>query len=385
MSLLMAFKDIFKRNKQNSKDGNQKEQSKHVAQDGETVMRGFLGDADERTKVAGGITTIFITCVLIFVVMIFWNIKGFGDYRYIVRTNTTPPGTEMAFSQSEAPVMLDGVWTDKNRDVIVARIGYAEQSNQMLSTTGANYEIGLMAENPLAEKEKSDKETHLAMSYGILGTQGDGYLIMTGNFEEKAYQIIIRNYVNLATGETQYATNTAGDSVVADPDSNEMARMLAEYESDDLDTETGIVTNEDVENDRIETPDFINFRVNPYSPNTVVYDGSFLDEEGNLDYDEIIRATSISTIENDTRNKINTSRKNIEGYQAQVQEYTNRLQANPNDSGASGGLESAYANIEIEKSNIAQFIQQLDVLQNTSFKQSDFGDIQETMNFYPAG
>lgn len=317
--------------------------------------------------------------------MIFWNIKGFGDYRYIVRTNTTPPGTEMAFSQSEAPVMLDGVWTDKNRDVIVARIGYAEQSNQMLSTTGANYEIGLMAENPLAEKEKSDKETHLAMSYGILGMQGDGYLIMTGNFEEKAYQIIIRNYVNLATGETQYATNTAGDSVVADPDSNEMARMLAEYKSDDLDTETGIVTNEDVENDRIETPDFVNFRINPYSPNTVVYDGSFLDEEGNLDYDEIIRATSISTIENDTRNKINTSRKNIEGYQAQVQEYTNRLQANPNDSSASSGLESAYANIEIEKSNIAQFIQQLDVLQNTSFKQSDFGDIQETMNFYPAG
>src|SRR5699024_11275215 len=54
-------------------------------------------------------------------------------------------------------------------------------ARNQLSTKGKNYRLYLVSE----EEGKPDVE----MQYGILGTQGDGFLFIKGDLGERAYQV----------------------------------------------------------------------------------------------------------------------------------------------------------------------------------------------------
>src|SRR5699024_5326244 len=157
-------------------------------------------------------------------------------------------------------------------------------------------------------------------------------------------------------------TSTTSGMDIASQSNNELAQLLSEYQTDDLNTETGIISNQDVESTRIDIQDYINFRINPYSQATNVYEGSFTNEDGSIDYNEIVHVTSIERVQNDLKAGINASRRNIAEQNLLIDEYTTRLQENPNNATAQQGMEDATTSIRNEKSNIAQSIIELEAL-----------------------
>src|SRR5699024_3948285 len=83
------------------------------------MFRGLLGDRDYRTK-QGLINALIViasfACIVLGVVL---TMSGFASRQEYMRTNTTPSGEELKFSNSEAKLNFGGAWTDKNRDVTV--------------------------------------------------------------------------------------------------------------------------------------------------------------------------------------------------------------------------------------------------------------------------
>ncbi|MCW0998231.1 flagellar biosynthesis protein FliS, partial [Streptococcus anginosus] len=87
---------------------------------------------------------------------------------------------------SEAKLKFGGAWTDKNRDVTVVKLGYNKKAREELSTKGTQYKLFVVDNDNKIQK-------HAKISYGILGTQGDGFLIIDGKLDKKAYQIVMTN------------------------------------------------------------------------------------------------------------------------------------------------------------------------------------------------
>lgn len=357
------------------KDDEEVDPDGYIAEGGRTVMRGMFGDSDKRTRASAGILIATLVCVFGLMFAFIGGAVGYSNYRYVVRTNTTPTGTEMVFNESGAEVELRSVWTDAERDVVIAQLNYSQSAYDRLSASGLNYEVGMLVESP------EDGPDGMTMRYGLLGTEGDAYLIITGEFEPKAYQIIVRNMANLS-GTTTTSTTSGMD--IASQNNNDLAQLLSEYQTDDLNTETGIISNQDVESTRIDIPDYINFRINPYSPATNVYEGSFTNEDGTIDYNEVVHVTSIERVQNDFKARINNSRRSITEQNLLIDEYTTRLQENPNNTTAMQGLEDATTSIRNEKANIAQYIIELEALDDVVYSKQDFGIMQEQGLWYPA-
>ena len=115
-----------------------------------------------------------------------------------------------------------------------------------------------------------------------------------------------------------------------------------------------------------------------------MYEGSFLNDDGAVDYNEVVHVTSIERVQNDLRAGINVSRRNIAEQNLLIDEYTTRLQENPNNATAQQGMEDATTSIRNEKSNIAQSIIELEALDDVVYSKQDFGTMQEQGLWYPA-
>src|SRR5699024_11230347 len=98
-------------------------------------------------------------CIVLGVVL---TLSGFASRRVLFRSNTTPAGEELKFSNSEAKLNFGGAWTDKKRDVTVVKLQYNKKAREELSTKGTQYKLHIVDDsNKVQDKIK--------MSYGILG------------------------------------------------------------------------------------------------------------------------------------------------------------------------------------------------------------------------
>ena len=123
--------------------------------------------------------------------------------------------------------------------------------------------------------------------------------------------------------------------------------------------------------------DFINFRVNPYSKNTTVYDGSFLDEKGDIDYNKIIHEVGVKRLVKDTDTQIKLTKEKIQEIEKGVAEFTDRLLNKPDDQNASQDLETAQKALADEKANLERFEEQKSFLNDSKFTKENFGDARQ--------
>lgn len=338
-----------------------------------SVLGGVFGDKDKRTKkgVRSLITT--ATAVGLMTVGLIGTKIQLNKYNYFLVNNTTPIGTDLTFASSKAVVSIDDVWTDSNKELTVVKLKYNDSAYQLLSSNGKNYNLYM------ATKQK-DRPKKLEISYGMLGTDGNGFLFLKGQLEEKAYQVFLANQVKHISANSGGADSSKEISAINEKES--MARSLAKYSTSDVD-ENGIFSNfmSNTENNDEQVPDNINFRINPYSMTTNIYNGSFLDKDGEIDYAKVVSVTSIQEVIEKLEKQISDREDEIKKMDATISEYQDRLEENPKDVSARTNIASLKSKTKQEKEKLRVDKTTLISYKDTSFNEKSFGKVQTKFEY----
>ena len=367
------FNKSKSKKKNNHKKGKNKKRVTVTDSDRYVVIGGVLGDKDERTKSNSRNLIFTLGIIILTIVSIVYLFISIGDYKEYKKFNTTKVGTELVFSQSNAKVAIGSVWTDKNRDVTVVQLKYDKASRSQLSTKGKNYNLYLVSDSP--------DEPDVEMKYGVLGTQGNGYLFIKGDLGERAYQVFIASQLQLSTGDD--AEDDEDDiSVTQDAEKltdSAIQRALSESTSSDID-DNGM-WNFASDNSEEPQADNIDFRLNPYSENTKVYNGSFLTDDGEIDYAKIIDRTSVKDILEKINDEIEEREENAKRYEVSLKEFEERLKDNEEDYDAQSDVDSTKDSIKRNNEKLEELRKLKERYEESDFTKESFGEMQEKHRF----
>lgn len=344
------------------------------------IYQSLWGDRDPRTR--QGITFFFLLFfnVLGLVLCTVWLVVQLFNYGHYLKENTTKIGTELQFAKSKAKVTLNDVWTDKDRNVTMVKLGYDNQSRNLLSTKGKNYKIYLI------DKE-GKKPKGVKISYGILGSEGDGYLFIKGHLKEKAYQILLTSQIELTTGNETEDDSEDDDSATdiesqksEDISDASIKRSLSKSSQGDI-SDNGILNFDSKKNQP--NADYINFRVNAFSDSTHVFKGSFLKADNTIDYGKVIEQTSLRTVIKDIDDKIKEREKKAKQYQVSLEEYEQRAKDNKEDTDARSSVNEIKDSIKENNEKLDNLKASKEKYENADFDKSSFGDMQENYTATP--
>ncbi len=332
-----------------------------------SIIGGMLGDKDKRTRHGLRIMLATFLGVLFLLTGLGSYIYQLGNYNYYLVNNTTPIGSSLTFARSGAEITISDVWTDQNRDLTVVKLGYSGNARKLLSTQGKNYNLYM------ATKEK-DQPKNLQMSYGMLSTDGDAFLFLKGKLDERAYQVFIANQVSLISGDT-----ADDDTKVNVNEADSITKALSQYSMNDVDNDGVISFGK--KSKPIDTPDNINFRINPYSDSTNVYQGSFLTKEGEVDYSKVVAVTSKNNVVNKLEDQLNTLNTNIKKIEATKAEYLERLQQNPDDEDSQESIRQLNSRMETDVKSISDTEKLIDQYKNADFDEASFGEMKTSFKY----
>lgn len=349
------------------------------------IEGGIGGDKDPRTK--RDIKTTFIAIFAISLFTFSTVLFGFGFQAYgnFKKNNTEEFGSTKSFTQADAKVKFSEVWTDKNRDVTIIKLGYPDNSKEKLSNRGKAYKLYM---NPQGTKPK------VKMAYGILGIEGDGYLFIKGKLKDQPYHIGLENTLSLTT------KSISSQSSSSSTDINEEDGLESAISSmNDDGSSNSLFSNDDKAKKAKNEHDFIKFIINPYSDNTKVYKGSFLTSSGDIDYSKVISQTSTESAIKSKKKEKAKHESNLKDLKSSKSEYEDRVKEEKKDSkskkkdkkkDAAGdsksknesNLEKTKESIKDEQKEIDSLQEDINKLKTSNFGKKDFGDMQEKATIY---
>lgn len=354
------------------------------------MFRGMFGDRDYRTK-QGAFTAFLVLLSLIgFVFFFFVFLSGVASWESHKQSNTTPVGENVEFQRSGASVEFGGVWTDKKRDVTAIKLHYDGKARNQLSTRGTSYKLYLIDDSGKLTKKD------VKMSYGIL-TQGDGYLFIKGNLDKKAYQILLTNQSNIdvtsstdegyddldESDDTSTATSTdrlarKSKDEVSDADIEE---SLSKLRQGDVSEKGQITFGGDREKDKPNV-DFASFRVNVFSDSTKTFDGSFLKDDGSIDYGEIVKQSSTKQAIANINKKLDQLEVEKEENQESLEELEYRVKRDKNDEDSKENIESIKDKQEQIEEEIENYKSLKERYKSYNITKESFDEMQDEFKIY---
>lgn len=335
------------------------------------MFRGWFGDRDYRTRQGLVNAFLVLSATIILGFGVFLSVTGFAKYQSHLANNTTPIGDDLQFRKSEATLKFGGAWTDKNRDVTVVKLKYTKQARDILSTQGKQYKIFIVDNDNKVQK-------NIKMAYGMLGTKGDGFLFINGKLDEKAYQVILTNQLDViddSDSDDSSASESAKIARKADRlTQTEIEESLSKTRRSDVDDDGRIDFGK---NSRKPNVDYIDFRVNTYSDTTKVVKDSFLTSDGNIDYAKVLDKTTVEDVINNVVSEIQASEARLENHKERISEFEDRVKQNKDDKDAQANIDSLERKVEDEKENLEQLEKLKETYENGNFDKSSFGNMQE--------
>ncbi|MEX2935972.1 hypothetical protein [Staphylococcus saprophyticus] len=294
------------------------------------ILKTIFSDKDVRTRKSGRHALIyFILLFAAFFCLVMIINGGKNMYKDTV-TNTSKIGTELLFPLSDSKVNLADVYTDKEHNLTVVRLAYGNEAHKSLPSDGENYDVLL----------KSKNKKDIKATYGLLGSNGDGYLFIKGDMGNQPFQIGLRNKLNLSTGKSN---DGISEGSVPKADSvNNKSEMIDSITgtSEQSSNKNGIY---DMFKDKSEKPkyDAVNFRINQHSKSTKVYNGSFLDENGEIKYGEVVKQMNVKSSVEKIDKQINNLEGKIETYDVSIKEYERKVKKDKHNAEAKADLNDA--------------------------------------------
>ncbi|HCY6114522.1 hypothetical protein J2K72_14230 [Staphylococcus aureus] len=347
------------------------------------IEGGIGGDKDPRTKRDMRTTFIAIFAIVLFGFSSILCGFGFQSYANYKKNNTEEFGSTKTFTRSDAKVKFSEVWTDKNREVTIVKLGYPQISQEKLSNRGKAYKIYM---KPKGEKPK------VKVAYGILGVEGDGYLFIKGKLKDQPYHIGIENTLSLTTKSISQSSSSSKNI----DEENGIESAISSI-NEDGSSDSAFSNDDDAKKAKKER-DFIKFIINPYSDNTKIYKGSFLTASGDINYSKIISQTSTDSAIKSKEKEKEKHESNLKDLKISKKEYADRVKdekkkseskkkdkdkdVRDNKSKNESNLEKAEQSIKDEEKAIDSINSEIDKLKNSNFGKADFGDMQEKVTIY---
>lgn len=305
---------------------------------GRHVLGGRWRDKDPRTKNGLKWYRIYRGTLIVGIIGVVAMIVGRVQYHIDSVSNSTPFGYDLTFSQSGATIELKGVHTYEDREITVVEFGYDESAKAKLSLKGTNYGINLGVSN------KNNLPKGLKTTYGILGREGNGYLIIKGKLKNEAYQFFILNRFTFDTGGQSGVYQNNQDRLEKKSTENIIAGASLDSADDN-----GILDFLDKKPSSGASQDYINFRVNPYSKNTIIHKGSGLTKNGKVDYNKVFHDIGITPYIAENNEVIKETQEKMKQNEKAISEYTDRLLESADDADAASQLKIAQENYKVNK------------------------------------
>lgn len=332
------------------------------------VLRSIFSDKDPRTRKSGrhALTYLILLGGAIFCLVM--TINGFKNMYHDTITNTSKIGKKLTFPLSEAEVTLGAVYTDKKHDLTVVRLNYDNQSRNILPSNGADYDVLL----------KSKDKKNVKATYGILNPRGDGYIFIKGDMGNQPFEVGLRNKQTILADGNKANNDSSSDS-------SDLGTDKVEDKDELVDSITTPKEKKENESELVEwftsddedkpSNDAFRFRINAHSKSTKVYDGSFLDDSGNIKYDDVIKQMNRKeTIKQYDKEIAELEGKDglIEQQNAVIKENKKKLKKDKENADAKGSLEKAKTNKRNLEKKLDTYKQNRENISNFNVTKDDF-------------
>lgn len=327
-------------------------------------------DSSSRTTVISKQYYTLIAAVLALIIALPIYIAGSFHYSNVVAKSSSPIGTTMKFSRSNANVTLSGLYTDKDNSALVARLSVPASSAAKLPAQGKDYRVFVASDRFGKDVKEMD------VLFGRLSTDGDLFLVIPKP-NDGVYSVFIMNRMFLGIADSTTGGNVAPK--LSDEDANatkqSITRALSEYQySPNTSAKPYTIKNDknDMIGFRLTTrPAFDTAEYKPVVLDTTLIEGSKFNFK-NM-FDALFKEAAYSQLDtqfNVLSDQSNALKKNLE-------EYQQRLIENPTDKAAltaSNKVKERIRSLDRKKQDIAE---QMNRYEQLEFSNKMFSNLQE--------
>lgn len=297
-------------------------------------------------------------------------------------------GSSLHFQRSNSDVVLQNIYTDKKKDVLIARLKLSESAQSNLPFKGTDYKV-LVSSNAT----KGLKE--ISILFGKMSTDGDMFLILPKPAANEVYTFFIVNEKYVAglesNGvETDSKADTTSNNIksVTNSDAELDKSIAATLSAYDLNKDQSKATA--VRSDNF---DAISFRLalkpglnnDKYKP--YVLDADLLKKnDGQLTFDfksffnEVFKKTALETLEKQY-SQLKAKEKII---RKQISEAEDKLKINELDTKASKDLEDAKQNLAQITDKKNETANTLSTYESLEYSSDLFANLQTKAKVYKA-
>jgi len=296
-----------------------------------------VSDKSPRTYNVARYSIIFQICSITFIIMILLMIGGRLYYGHIEKNSSTPKGTDLTFPVTNSKTQLKDIYTDKNKDVLIAKLSVPDSSE--LPFKGTDYKISMQS-NSLLKYKNAD------ILFGRVSTDGDMYLVIPKPKKE-VYSVFIENTQAVTSGGTSYV-----DSGDQSDNEKSYSKAISDYKFEGNQTAKYDTGQLDAVGFRITIDPAFNKKA--YKPEVLDTD---LLENNKFKFDRFYNYVYKKKIINDLKQKHENMNVNYNDKLKEKKNADEQAKENPDDTAAKSkqsSLENELDDLKNKKNNLAE-------------------------------
>lgn len=307
------------------------------------------------------------------------TVLSLGLYGYGVQVNNnlvnhsaTKIGSTATFKRSDATATITNYYTDKERDVLIARISIDQSTTNPMPYRSTDY---------LVLQIQDGVSTQVPLIFGRVGTDGDLFVIIPNPEPDKVYKLAIINYNYLGN---DVSVNTDSESV--DLDSQSIAKALSNA-TDLTKSDDDSSSDSSVDTDNV----IFQFTLNP-AVETKDYQAETLsvkslwktNKKGELvfNFEKYWELVYKQPLIESTQKRLQEISDTISKLQEQLQTAEDTLSENPKDEAALSKKSSLETQIKNQQEIQEEQSENLKNYRNLSFDEADFDDYITSVSTY---
>lgn len=294
---------------------------------------------------------VFVAAIIVIAISLASYIAGTIKYNSVVASSSTPVGAQMKFKRSDATVRLTGIYTDKSNSVLVARLSPQNAADgTKIPSKGTDYTTFVSSKAIPKEVKQIDMLT------GKLSSDGDMFVVLPKPDPDAVYSVFIMN--NNYLGGASDSRALAPRKRVADLTDvqGSLTSVLSQYNYDESAGE-----NQGAYEIAGDNSDVIGFRLTlspslsgaQYKPSVIPK--QLLSKSGVFDYKTFFDEVFINNAVKKLGEEYQAAQTIVNSKDAQIKEYRERIERNPDDADAKNALTNALRekqDAETDKTNV---------------------------------
>lgn len=343
-------------------------------------------DKAARTKIIRRYNRMFLISLVAILIGFTWLGIGTAQYQSMVDHSSSPIGTQLLFKRSNAQTKITGIYTDRERNVLIVRISPDAGSGIKLPFKGSDYKVYLASKslNGYVGKE-------VPILFGRYSTNGDLFLVIPKPTDD-VYNVFVMNKNYVATDDLiskdltkdQTSTQTRGtaqtktitENLSEDEIQANLRTAMNNFDYTNKQNGNKAVT---IESDLM---DVVGFRAtlkpafdeDAYHVETI--DDTLLDDSGNFDfkkfYEYVFKGAATGSIEE----QYNTLNSQKELLTKRISDANARLKENPNDEDAKKKLSETQKSLDTLNTQLSDLANKYNEFKSTEYDENLFKNLQ---------